>query len=142
VGGKTQAHALRQAAGTLRLDYAQFLELEVFTRFGGMPEGRVRDQLKRGERIRAILRQPQHAPLRLVDEVALLLAVQSGILDPLPPEAVKAFRSELPENLDRDAAHILGAMSGTGELDERSRTALIATMTRLAAQPGDAEPAT
>jgi F-type H+-transporting ATPase subunit alpha len=74
--------------------------------------------------------------------VALLLAVQSGILDPLPPEAVKAFRSELPENLDRDACHILGAMSGTGELDERSRTALIAIMTRLAAQPGDAEPAT
>jgi F-type H+-transporting ATPase subunit alpha len=77
VGGKTQAPGLRNAAGTLRLDYAQFLELEVFTRFGGMPEGRVRDQLRRGERIRAILRQPQHAPFRLADEIALMLAVQS-----------------------------------------------------------------
>ena len=78
VGGKTQARALREAAETLRLDYAQFLELEMFTRFGGMPDTRVREQLTRGARIRAILAQPQHAPLRLADEVALVLAVQSG----------------------------------------------------------------
>jgi F-type H+-transporting ATPase subunit alpha len=96
VGGKTQAPGLRNAAGTLRLDYAQFLELEVFTRFGGMPEGRVRDQLRRGERIRAILRQPQHAPFRLADEIALMLAVQSGLLDALPLNAVAAFRAGLP----------------------------------------------
>ena len=83
VGGKTQARALRDAAKTLRLDYAQFLELEMFTRFGGMPDTRVRDQLTRGARIRAILDQPQHAPLRLADEVALVLAVQSGVLDAL-----------------------------------------------------------
>ena len=51
VGGKTQALALREAAETVRLDYAQFLELEMFTRFGGMPDTRVRDQLIRGARI-------------------------------------------------------------------------------------------
>ena len=103
VGGKTQAPMLRNAAGTLRLDYAQFLELEVFTRFGGMPEGRVRQQLTRGARIRRGLRQPQHMPFRLADEVALMLAVQSGLLDPLPLEAVAAFRAGLPAALDRDA---------------------------------------
>ena len=92
VGGKTQAHALREAAETVRLDYAQFLELEMFTRFGGMPDTRVRNQLTRGARIRAILDQPQHAPLRLADEVALVLAVQSGLLDPLPLPAVAEFR--------------------------------------------------
>ena len=52
----------------------------MFTRFGGMPDTRVRDQLTRGARIRAILNQSQHAPLRLADEVALVLAVQSGLL--------------------------------------------------------------
>ena len=83
VGGKTQARALRDAAESVRLDYAQFLELEMFTRFGGMPDTRVREQLTRGARIRAILDQPQHAPLRLADEVALVLAVQSGLLDRL-----------------------------------------------------------
>ena len=91
VGGKTQAHALRDAAQTLRLDYAQFLELESFTRFGGMPDTRVRQQLTRGARIRAILDQTQHAPLRLADEVALVLAVQAGLLDALPLTAIPGF---------------------------------------------------
>jgi F-type H+-transporting ATPase subunit alpha len=142
VGGKTQASVLRKAAGTLRLDYAQFLELEVFTRFGGMPEGRVRDQLKRGERIRAILRQPQNTPLRLADEVALLLAVQAGLLDQLSLDAVASFRNRLPETLDRDAADALRAIAETGELDKEARAGLMAAMTGLAAQLGDAGPAT
>ena len=67
----------------------------MFTRFGGMPDARVRDQLTRGARIRAILDQPQHAPLRLADEVALVLAVQAGLLDALPLPAVAAFRKGL-----------------------------------------------
>ncbi len=97
VGGKTQAPALRAAAETLRLDYAQFLELETFTRFGGMPDTRIRDQLTRGARIRAILDQPQHSPLRLADEVALIVAVQSGLLDQLAPSG----DSRLPAGLAR-----------------------------------------
>ncbi len=141
VGGKTQAPILRKAAGTLRLDYAQFLELEVFTRFGGMPKGRVRDQLQRGERIRAILRQPQNAPLRLADEVALLLAVQSGMLDPLPVEKVAAFRAGLAAALDRDAAKPLQSIADAGDMDAGARAALMAAMTRLAARLGAAEPA-
>ncbi|MBN2907383.1 MAG: F0F1 ATP synthase subunit alpha [Rhodobacteraceae bacterium] len=141
VGGKTQAPVLRAAAGTLRLDYAQFLELEVFTRFGGMPEGRVRDQLKRGERIRAVLRQPQHAPLRLTDEVALLLAVQSGLLDPLPLEAVTAFRTDLPTALDRDVPEVMRAIDDTGALDADARATLMDAMSRLAASLTPAEPA-
>ncbi|WP_377278091.1 F0F1 ATP synthase subunit alpha [Rhizobium sp. R86522] len=132
VGGKTQAPGLRSAAGTLRLDYAQFLELEVFTRFGGMPEGRVRDQLKRGERIRAILRQPQHAPFRLGDEVALMLAVQSGLLDTLSLEAVAAFRAGLPAALDRDATEVLSTISETGEITEQTRKTLMAAGAQLA----------
>jgi F-type H+-transporting ATPase subunit alpha len=138
VGGKTQAPLLREAAGTLRLDYAQFLELEVFTRFGGMPEGRVRQQLKRGARIRAILKQPQHAPFRLADEVGLMLAVQSGLLDPLPLSAVAAFRADLPAALDKDAAEALRMIAETGELDAGARDDLMAAMTRLAASLDDA----
>ena len=132
VGGKTQAKLLRDAAGTLRLDYAQFLELEVFTRFGGMPEGRVRQQLTRGARIRAILRQPQHAPLRLADEVGLMLAVQSGLLDPLPPRAVADFRTALPATLDRDASEAVRAIAETGAMDAAARDGLIAALTNLA----------
>ncbi len=139
VGGKTQAPILRTSAGTLRLDYAQFLELEVFTRFGGMPDGRVREQLTRGARIRQALRQPQHLPFRLADEVALMLAVQSGLLDPLPLEAVKAFRAGLPDLLDRDAADVPATLEQTGDLDPKSRAALMAALTRFAATLGEAK---
>jgi F-type H+-transporting ATPase subunit alpha len=124
VGGKTQARALRDAAQTLRLDYAQFLELETFTRFGGMPDTRVRDQLTRGARIRAILDQPQHAPLRLADEVALVAALQSGVLDPLPLANVVLFRRGLRDALDRDAPDAVRLIQDTGTLDDAGRQAL------------------
>jgi F-type H+-transporting ATPase subunit alpha len=123
VGGKTQAHALRDAAQTLRLDYAQFLELESFTRFGGMADTRVRAQLTRGARIRAILDQPQHAPLRLADEVALVLAVQSGLLDSMPLEKIVTFRQGLRGALDRDAADAVKAVGATGQFDNAGHTA-------------------
>lgn len=133
VGGKTQAPSLRKAAGTLRLDYAQFLEMEVFTRFGGMPEGHVRKQLARGERIRAILRQPQHTPLRLVDEVSLLLAVQAGVLDTLSLDEVAEFRANLPSALNRDAADALANIAETGEIDETTLEVIRQLIVDLAA---------
>lgn len=134
VGGKTQAPALRKAAGTLRLDYAQFLELEVFTRFGGMPDGRVKAQLKRGARIREALRQPQHAPLRLVDEVALMLALGAGLLDPLALPQIATLRDDLPAALTRDAAPAVAALAKTGSLSDASRAQLIAAITQLIAK--------
>ena len=117
VGGKTQAPALRQAASMLRLDYAQFLEMEMFTRFGGMPDGRVRAQLTRGARIRAILSQSQHSPVLLSDEVALVLALQNGLLDALPLPALAEFRLGLQAILARDAAEIVQQIDSTGTLD-------------------------
>jgi len=131
VGGKTQAPLLRDAAGTLRLDYAQFLELEVFTRFGGMPEGRVKQQLKRGARIREILKQPQHTPFRLADTVALMLAVQAGLLDPLSIDAVANFRALLPETLNENATKCVQMIAQTGKLDDDARALLMTTMDDL-----------
>src|ERR1700735_2343187 len=125
VGGKTQAPALRAAATTLRLDYAQFLELEMFTRFGGMPDARVRDQLTRGARIRAILDQPQHAPLRLADEVALVFSVQSGLIDPLPLPSVVMFRRGLSAALDQEAKDAVMQVQETGTLDASHRNAML-----------------
>jgi F-type H+-transporting ATPase subunit alpha len=141
VGGKTQAPMLRDAAGALRLDYAQFLELEVFTRFGGMPDGRVRQQLTRGARIREILRQPQHAPFRLADEIALMLAVQAGLLDPLALGAVTAFRAGLPTALDQKATKVLLVLAETGELDRNAREVLMGVLVSLIASLSNVEPA-
>jgi F-type H+-transporting ATPase subunit alpha len=128
VGGKTQARALREAAETLRLDYAQFLEMEMFTRFGGMPDARVRDQLTRGARIRAILTQPRHAPMRLADEVALVLAVQAGMLDVLAVPDVITFRAGLTDALDRFASDVVTQLQTTGTLDDAHKQTLLAAL--------------
>jgi F-type H+-transporting ATPase subunit alpha len=128
VGGKTQARALRDAAETLRLDYAQFLELETFTRFGGMTDARVKQQLTRGERIRGILAQPQHSPLRLADEVAVVLAAQTGLLDALLLPRIPAFVRGLREALDAGAAEVVKAIQSDGALDEGNKTKLLAVL--------------
>ncbi len=132
VGGKTQAPALREAAETLRLDYAQFLELEMFSRFGGMPDARVRNQLTRGARIRAILRQPQHAPLRLSEEIALVLAVQSGVLDTLEVSAIGNFRQGLREVLEREVPELVHTIHQTGTLDDAEKSTLLTVLAAYA----------
>jgi F-type H+/Na+-transporting ATPase subunit alpha len=88
VGGKTQAPVLKALSESLRLEYAQFLELEVFTRFGTLVDERTRKVIEHGRRIRAVLRQPQFAPLALGAQVALLIAVSDGLLDDVPLERV------------------------------------------------------
>jgi F-type H+-transporting ATPase subunit alpha len=123
VGGKTQAAALREAAQTLRLDYAQFLEFEMFTRFGAVTDEKVKARIARGQRIRAVLSQPQYAPLRLTDEVALLVALQEGLLDALPLELVDKFRAELPRWLDRNAPPLVEALQ-RGKLDNAAKADL------------------
>jgi F-type H+/Na+-transporting ATPase subunit alpha len=103
VGGKTQAPALRDTTGMFRLDYAQFLELELFTRFGSVPDPRVQARITHGERLRALLVQPQFAPLRLADEVALAIALREALLDAVPANVISDLRQALPRWLDQHA---------------------------------------
>ena len=110
------------------LDYAQFLELETFTRFGGMSDARVKQQLTRGARIRAILGQPQHAPYRLADEVALVLAVQTGLLDPAPLAAAPTFLKGLHAALDLGAADVVASIEKDGVLGEADKVKLKAVL--------------
>jgi F-type H+-transporting ATPase subunit alpha len=134
VGGKTQAPALRKVAETLRLDYAQFLELEMFTRFGGITDVQVKGKIARGQRIRAVLSQPQYTALRLADEVALVLALQSGLLDPLPLEDIGRFRAQLPAWLDRSAPKIVEELGRSGRLADAASTELKAILSELVSQ--------
>jgi F-type H+-transporting ATPase subunit alpha len=132
VGGKTQAPALRDAAETLRLDYAQFLELEVFTRFGGMSDVRVKKQIDRGRRIRAALAQPQYRPLELAAEVSLVLALQAGLLDTLAVESVSRFRDGLASWFGEQARKIADEINQTGKLAPASRAHLLDALKALA----------
>jgi F-type H+-transporting ATPase subunit alpha len=134
VGGKTQAPALRDASSMFRLDYAQFLELEMFTRFGGLSDKRVAAQVARGERLRALLAQPQFSPLRLADEVALALALREGVLDRIPIEAVAPLRRALPSWLDLHAAPFVVAVQQGGGLDDAAKTSVLDALRSLAGQ--------
>ncbi len=134
VGGKTQAPALRAQTGTLRLDYAQFQELEMFTRFGGLSDARVKAQLAHGERVRALLVQPRFAPLRLADEVALAFALREAVLDGIPAEAVALFRQALPRWLDEKAADFVHAIGRTRRMDDVDQVKLRQILSELAAR--------
>ncbi|WP_404713025.1 F0F1 ATP synthase subunit alpha [Sphingomonas sp. MMS24-J13] len=131
VGGKTQAKALRDATGTLRLEYAQFLELEMFTRFGEQPDPRVKAQIERGRRLRALLRQPQFQPLRAADQTALALALGGGLFDAGPATAISAIRSALPAWLDAHVPDLITAIDAGDRIDDTQRKALLAAVRAL-----------
>jgi proton translocating ATP synthase F1 alpha subunit len=95
VGGKAQAPVIKALAESLRLEYAQFLELEVFTRFGTLVDERTRRVIEHGRRIRAVFTQPQYEPLSVGEETALLLALDERLLDDMPVELVRVFRDRL-----------------------------------------------
>jgi F-type H+-transporting ATPase subunit alpha len=89
VGGSAQSKAMRQVAGTLRLELAQFRELQAFAQFGAEDLDRAtRDQLERGRRITEVLKQPQYTPMSLGEQVAILFAVTNGHLDDVPVDKI------------------------------------------------------
>jgi F-type H+-transporting ATPase subunit alpha len=133
VGGKTQAPALRAVVGSFRLEYAQFLELEIFSRFGGLSDARVKAQIARGERLRALLEQPQFVPLRLADEVGLALALRERLLDDVPVATIASVRERLPAWLDAHAASLVASIQSTGRLDDAQRERLLTTLRELIA---------
>ena len=124
VGGKAQAPALREMTGMFRLDYTQFLELELFTRFGGVADARVQARIARGARLRALLVQPQFAPLRRSDEVALAIALREGLFDPVPVEVITRIRLALPDWMDHHAAVAAQTIDSDGTLDDATALAL------------------
>ena len=111
VGSKTQAPLMREAVSSLRLDYAQFLEIEMFTRFGTELDARVRTQIEQGRRIRATLAQQRLAPRSVELQVALVIALQAGLFD-----AIDA--ADLPSAI----AGMRDALGGTPELAALLRT--------------------
>ncbi len=133
VGGKAQTPALRAVAGRVRLDYSQFQELEMFTRFGGISSTRVKAQITRGERIRALLIQPRYQGLRVTDQVALLAALADGVLDNVPVAAVPELRRRLPGWIDTHGGDAVTAVRETGIFGPNDRerlTGLVADLAR------------
>jgi F-type H+-transporting ATPase subunit alpha len=105
IGGKAQANAIKRAAARIRLDYLQFLELELFARFGTRLEASVEDSLRRGRLLRELLKQDRLSPLSEAEQLAWLLAYSEGLLDTVAPDQVAAT---LPRLFAAAGAHRLG----------------------------------
>ena len=144
VGGKTQAPVLKALSESLRLEYAQFLELEVFTRFGTMVDERTHRTIEHGRRIRAVLGQRQYSPLSLSEEVALLVAVGERLLDDVPLERIDALRAALPAWLGEHCPEILSlddrAEPLAGELHGRLKESLAALAKQIAGGAAQSSP--
>jgi F-type H+-transporting ATPase subunit alpha len=131
VGGKTQPPVLRRLAERMRLDYAQFLELEIFTRFSATVDVETGKRIARGRRIRAMLAQPDSAPRRLGVEVALLLALGEGLFDPIDLARLERLARTFPADLEARAAAALSRVETRDQLDEDDRRALLAAVAEL-----------
>src|SRR5438128_1290928 len=99
VGGNAQTKAMRSVAGRLKLDLAQYRELEAFSQFGSELDPATQKTLARGERMVATLNQPQYQPWALEEQVAAIFAGNEGFLDEIPPGQVRRFQEELREHL-------------------------------------------
>jgi F-type H+-transporting ATPase subunit alpha len=132
VGGKAQAAVVKPLAESLRLEYSQFLELEVFTRFGALIDERTRRVIEHGRRIRSIFTQPQYAPLAVGEEVALLLALSERVLDEVPLERIGAFRERLHDWLAARAPDALTLDERSSSLSDEARGRLRSALAALA----------
>jgi F-type H+-transporting ATPase subunit alpha len=99
VGSSAQTKAMKKVAGRLRLDLAQFRELEAFAQFGSELDKTTQAALARGQRLVATLNQPQYAPWPMEEQVVALFAANEGALDDVPVTEVSRFQEELREHL-------------------------------------------
>jgi F-type H+/Na+-transporting ATPase subunit alpha len=133
VGAKTQSPAIKDVSSSLKLDYAQFVELEVFTRFGAMVDDRTRARIEHGRRIRSILAQPQFAPRAFATQIALLLAVKERRLDDLDAPSVERFKSELHAKLMSACPEVIARIERDRTLAADDQVHLLDAIDRFAA---------
>ena len=117
VGGNAQIKAMKKIAGTLRLDLAQFRELEAFSKFGSDLDKATKAQLDRGARLVEILKQDQYVPMPVDKQVAIIYAGTQGVLDQLDLQHVRKFEEEFLNLLEHKHGDILGSIAETGQMD-------------------------
>jgi F-type H+-transporting ATPase subunit alpha len=129
VGGNAQIKAMKSVAGTLRLDLAQFRELEAFAKFGSDLDKATLAQLTRGERMVEILKQNQYVPMNVEKQVAIIFAASKGHLDDLEINKVASFEAGLFEYLDVNSRNLLDEIVKKGkitdELEEKLDSAIV-----------------
>ncbi|HMM39582.1 MAG TPA: F0F1 ATP synthase subunit alpha [Desulfovibrio sp.] len=128
VGGAAQIKAMKQVAGSLRLDLAQYRELAAFAQFGSDLDKRTQAKLNRGARLVELLKQPQYQPMPVAEQVASLYAGTRGFMDDVPVEAVRKFEDEFLDYMRNSKADILKDIVEKKALDENIETRLKAAL--------------
>ncbi len=150
VGGKAQLPAYRAVAGDLKLAYAQFEELERFSRYGTRLEESVRKQLVRGRRVREALKQPQYAPIPVAEQIAAMFAATEGLFDDLPAEKVGQAEGPIRQAVVAEHGDLIGRIAEGQKIADSDRQALRETIRQAIApmvladqasdQPEDGDP--
>jgi F-type H+-transporting ATPase subunit alpha len=124
VGGSAQVKAMRQVAGSLRLDLAQYRELAAFAQFGSDLDKATLNQLNRGRRLVEVLKQPQYQPLPVEKQVTIIYAATSGHVDAVPVEQVRDYETELFKFLDTRRPQVLSSLAEKKQIDDEIRASL------------------
>lgn len=132
VGGNAQIKSMKKVSGTLKLDQAQFRELEAFAKFGSDLDASTKLTIERGRRNLEILKQPQFSPVKVEDQVAIIYAATNGLLDTVPVNRVREFEAEFRQVLNARHPEALKALKA-GKLDDSVTGALRQTAKDVAA---------
>ena len=124
VGGAAQIKAMRQVAGTLRLDLAQYRELAAFAQFGSDLDKSTQAQLTRGARLVEILKQPQYEPLAVERQIAIIFAGTNGYLDSIPVGELRNFETELYKFIETRHSRLFQGVAEKKQLDDQLKAAL------------------
>lgn len=119
VGGKTQLPAYREIAGDLRLSYSQFEELETFARFSTRLDEETREKLERGKRVREVFKQPQFNPLSAPEQIAVLIAVNEGMVDDIPLDKIGAVEKRIIKEFNERCSDIADSILSGEELKDK-----------------------
>ena len=124
VGGNAQIKAMKKVAGTLKLAYSQYRELQAFSQFGSDLDADTKKRLNQGERIVEVLKQPQNSPIPVEKQVIIIFAVVSGELLDIPVELIGTFQKELFEYIDGTYGDLPETIRATGKLEDDIKSRL------------------
>ncbi len=134
VGGAAQIKAMKKVAGSLKLLYSQYRELQSFAQFGSDLDADTKARLALGERIVAVLKQKDNAPVEVAHQVCILYAVTGGYLKEVPVDRVAEFQQRLQEHMEAQYSQALTSIRQTGKLEPQTEEALVEAITGLAAE--------
>ncbi|WP_188575856.1 F0F1 ATP synthase subunit alpha [Tistrella bauzanensis] len=132
VGSAAQTKAMKQVAGRIKLDLAQFREMEAFAQFGSDLDASTQKLLARGARLTELLKQPQFSPLKMEEQVCVIFAGVRGYLDAIPVNSIGKFEAALLGDLRGENKAILDAIATEGKLSDETEAKLVTVVGRVA----------